>query len=53
MERNIVYAIQPLEDAKTMSKIVDVVQKALDGRYDMFAFNEREIVLDALSEFNI
>lgn len=43
MNKSMIYAINPLEDIKTMNKIVGVVQSALDGKYDMFAFSQKEV----------
>ena len=43
MKENIVYAIDSLEDVETTREIISVVQSALNGRYDMFAFDKSEI----------
>ena len=43
MKNNQLYALDSLEDSKTTSMIIDVVQKALEGKYNSFSFDEKEI----------
>lgn len=43
MDGNEIYNLYPLEDSVTTTKIVNIVQSALDGEFDSFAFSAREI----------
>lgn len=43
MKNNVVYSLYPLEDSVTHKKILHIVQLALDGEFDSFAFSAREI----------
>lgn len=38
-----VYNLYPFEDSTTTTKIIDIVQSALDGEFDYFSFSAREI----------
>lgn len=40
---NEIYNLYPLEDSITTTNIINIVQSALDGEFDSFAFSTREI----------
>ena len=43
MDTGEIYRLYPIEDSKTVTKIIDIAQSALDGEYDSFSFNAKEI----------
>jgi hypothetical protein len=43
MDGGEIYNLYPIEDSATVSKIIDVVQSALDGDFNSFSFSAREI----------
>lgn len=43
MDGEEIYRLFPIEDAMTVAKIIDIVQSALDGNFNSFAFSVREV----------
>ena len=43
MDGNEIYNLYPFEDSNTTTKIINIIQSALDGEFDSFAFSAREI----------